>query len=733
MLAQDLKRLPVGVEQNGLDLQNPFAGGLNSPQLNAVDLNQDGILDLHFFDRAGNIHLTYLNNGSTDGAAYTFAPEFAANFPELHGWALLRDYNGDGIMDMFSFSDRPGIFGIKVHQGRYENDTLKFERLQHFNGPHNLLSFLIPNGSYPNLYVTDEDLPAIDDIDGDGDMDVVTFDPGGTHVNFYKNLSVEQGHGLDSLNYRLVDDCWGDFAEAGLNADIVLSASTSVCPGLWNGQIFVDTRHSGSTLMTFDLNNDGVKELVLGDLSSNNLVQLDNGGTVTDAFMVASDITYPSNDVPVDMPIFIASFYLDVNNDGKKDFIAAPNNSRASEDDENIWFYENVNNNDFPQFEFRQKDFLVNTMIDLGTGANPAFVDYNADGLLDMVVGNTTYVLSGGQKDSRLFLFENIGSSTSPKYRLADDNWLSLNQYNSSSSYFNFSPTFGDLDSDGDLDLMVGEESGKLIYFENTAGANNPFDFAAPDLNFQEIDAGQKSNPQIIDVNRDGLPDLLVGRKIGWVVYFPNTGTAANPQFQADPFTAPNIAKFGNIDTRINNIFDGNASPNMIDVDGEYLLYCGTERGRIEIYDNIDGNLEGTFNLAYSTFGNIQEGNNTHLDFADINGNGMMDYIVGNVRGGLGFFTSDDVVSTTTFLPVKSLEIKVLPNPVTSFAYVEIEGFSEGETQIRLFNSVGQMVLQQALPYWKSGIDLSRLSAGIYFVEVLVGEKRGVTKLVKQP
>lgn len=728
--AQNIRRLDVGFMKDGLDLQNPFAGGLNSPQINAVDLNNDGLLDAHFFDKAGEVHLTFLNNGSTDGAAYEFAPEFAENFPDTKGWVLLRDYNGDGIMDMFSYSDNPGIQGVKVHKGSYENDKISFTRLFHADGPHNLLSFLIPNGTYPQIAITDEDLPAIDDIDNDGDLDILTFDIGGATVEMFKNLSVEMGYGLDSLKFELYDDCWGNFKEAGLSSEIQLGTDTDICPSLWNPT--VETRHSGSTILSFDDNNDGDKEIILGDLSGVSLVYLENGGDSINSFLVDFDPTYPSYDQPVDMPIFLASFYLDMDNDGNKDLIAAPNNFKSSEDDQNIWFYKNVTDNKFPEFEFQQNDFLVETMIDNGSGANPAFADVNGDGLIDMVVGNKTYFLPQGQKDSRLFFYENIGTEVTPKYRLADDNYLGLNQYNTSSSYFNFSPTFGDLDHDGDLDLLIGEETGKLLYFENSAGAGNPFIFSGiADLNFQGIDAGQGINPQIIDVNRDGLNDLLIGWRLGKVIYYPNTGSSSDPQFEPDQFMAPNIATFGGIDTRVIPGYDGSASPTMIDIDGEYFMYVGTQRGRIEVYENIDGNLDGEFTMVDSTFGGIREGQVTHIDIADINDNGKMDYIIGNSRGGLGFFTSDSSVPTNNLYNDNSLSIKILPNPTNDFVYFEVDGFKEGETELRVINSVGKVVLEKSLPYWKSGVDLSRFPAGIYFCEIVIGENRGLIKLIK--
>ena len=137
-------------------------------------------------------------------------------------------------------------------------------------------------------------------------------------------------------------------------------------------------------------------------------------------------------------------------------------------------------------------------MIDIGTGATPAIVDYNGDGLLDLVVGNETFYKSGGEKDSRLFLFENIGNSTAPAFELVNDDYLNFSQLVGSNNFY-LAPEFGDLDNDGDLDLLVGESSGKLFYAENTAGVGNALAFGAIQFNWMGIDVGQNSVPEIVD------------------------------------------------------------------------------------------------------------------------------------------------------------------------------------------------------------------------------------------
>ena len=73
--------------------------------------------------------------------------------------------------------------------------------------------------------------------------------------------------------------------------------------------------------------------------------------------------------------------------------------------------------------------------------------------------------------------------------------------------------TFGDVDGDGDSDMIVGHSEGSLIYFQNLAGVGNPCIFVLSQVNYQSIDVGDNAVPQLIDVNRDGKLDLLIGEK----------------------------------------------------------------------------------------------------------------------------------------------------------------------------------------------------------------------------
>ena len=530
----------IPVERQNTNLDLAWAGGLNFVQLSDIDLNGDGLKDLFLFDRIGNLGnkvVTLLNTGAPGVLGYqpTRAYDHVYPLDQLHDWAILRDYNCDGKEDIFSYSQA----GFAVYKNTSAGEDLSFEQVT-FRVNSNYIS---PSGagSYANLFVSQVDLPGIEDVDGDGDLDILTFSLLGSYLEYHKNLSMETYGTCDSLRFEQRNKCWGYFAENFNNNSVTLNVPCQF--NVPNPELRPDgttaadddnddRAHAGSTITPIDLNGDGVKDLLLGDISFTNLVGLINGGSVANALMTSEDTLFPSYDVSVDMPIFPAGFYVDVDQDGRRDLLVTPNAGSLSHDFRSVWYYRNTGTDAAPILQFQQQNLFQDRMIELGLGAIPVAFDENGDGRMDLIVSNHGYYQTGGSYVGKVALLRNVGSATSPAFDLVTDDWLGLSN---SGIGLSMHPAFGDVDGDGDLDLYIGDLQGRLHFYRNTAtGPQSQFTLQQinmTDAGGNVIDVGQFAAPVIHDLEEDGLLDMVIGERNGNLNYYRNTGTAANPSW----------------------------------------------------------------------------------------------------------------------------------------------------------------------------------------------------------
>jgi hypothetical protein len=699
--AQLHRNLDIPVTVNNKFLPNAWAGGLNYCQFSEIDLDGDGKMDLFVFDRSGHKVSTYLNTGSNGQAKYTFAPQYASRFPKMSNWALLRDYNCDGLMDIFTHTSG----GIAVYRNHGTGENLKFTLAS------TLLKSDYGPGTY-NLYVSSEDIPAIIDLDGDGDLEILTFNPFGSTIELHVNESKEKFGTCDSLIYKNTTQCWGGFIEDNSGN---ISLNQSCRPGE-TGQYDDNTRdknrHAGSTSLVLDLNKDGAFDLVLGDIGSTNMVSLINGQTSTDAKMVSVDYAFPNAAKPVDIRLFPAGYYLDIDNDGIKDLIVAPNAQNVSENHMGVWYYKNKRATNHPDFEFIKSNFLQDEMIEVGESAFPVLFDYNGDGLLDLVVGNYGYTTFNGGHNSRLALFKNVGTKSAPAFQLITTDYANISSLNIRNAY----PTFGDLDGDGDMDMLIGEQGGNFIYFENVAGAGNVANFVLQTTNYFNITAGQWVTPQLFDVNKDGKLDIISGGMNGVLTYYPNTGTSASPVFS----NTNRIRPFGNVDVRVQGFTTGYSVPHFYydKTDSQMKLLVGSENGRIYFYEDIEQNINGSFTLKNPHVGLLNEGAKTapviSYELSDIS----PVLIVGNLAGGLSYFDNAINLSVEKNIPERT-KIKVYPVPASQMLHISLGNVFSGECTVSLYNLLGNKVYERkVLDEAIHTLNTSEFADGIYILQV---------------
>lgn len=703
----------------------PWVGGFNHIQVSEIDLNLDGRNDLFVFDRSGFNISTFINNGTPNTIDYSFAPQYKDSFPDLHDWVLFRDYNCDGKMDIFTYSSG----GAAV----YKNTSTTQLSFQLVTGL--IYSDFLPDDGINNsinLYISSTDIPVIDDVDSDGDLDILTFSILGTYVEYHKNLSIETYGVCDSLKFELSNDCWGFFAENAANNSVTLNDTCDFNIAnpqrlaLINNELNIETqttkKHSGSTMFTLDLDANGSKELVLGDVSFNNLVVLYNGDTTsnfTASYMTFEDLNFPENNsstVAVDMDIFPVGFYIDVNNDNVKDLLVTNNCYSGCENTKGFWLYLNAGANNLPQFNFQQDNFLQDEMIELGERANPVFFDYDGDGLMDLVISN--YGIYDKSLPllykSSLYLYHNIGTATTPMYKLIDDDFAGLSSINldlvGNKPVLGIHPTFGDLDNDGDKDMMIGDYAGNLHYFTNSAGVGNPANFVLSQPKYQSIDVGAYAAPQLIDLNRDGKLDMVIGKENGYFTYYENTGTVSVPTFTK----ITDSLGFANVKHPM--FFKGNSVPCIVEDNGEYVMFAGSASGNLFQFKDIDGNLTGTFSRVDTNFLSIYEGINSSITMADVTNSGYLDMIIGNQAGGVAFFEgAEPIISINELNEVSSLS--VFPNPSDGNLVVDVANNSLKNASIEVFDLMGKSQLKKVVNASRLQLNLSYLPQGIYLIK----------------
>ena len=685
--AQNVRTVDDGI------LLSPWCGGLNACQFGQIDLNGDGVNDLVAFDRHGGRVSCFVNKGGVGEVNYECDNSYSKHFPRLTDWAIFADYDGDGRNDIFTYSK--GWAGIKVYRN-VSADSLAFELVAF---PY-LTSW--QSGGEVNILATNTDYPAIVDVDGDGDLDILTFGVLGTFIEKHLNLSVERYGTRDSLVFERTDFCWGRVAES--EEDNVMYLDTC----LFGNSLVVDRdvfRHRGATFAVRDLNGNGLPDLLLADVDYPGLIYLQNGGDLDKALMVSQTSQFPGRH-PVNLNSMPVSFFGDVNNDGLDDLIVSPfdPNPMVCEGLRSVWLYLNCGSSRNPDYHFYSDCFLQDQMIDVGTGAYPVFADVDCDGLTDMVVGaigdiDTAYYHNGSlqtQRSAQLYFYRNVGIPREPSFQLVNDDFAQLK----SQKMMSLIPAFGDINGDGKNEMIVGSAEGNLMLYDS--------DFQLVDVDYLNH---QKtfSTPCLFDFDRDGWLDLVVGNSTGRLSYFQ--GSSMGYQFVTDDF--------GLVDVHdASASYFGYSVPFVFRDGNETFLAVGSEQGKLFLFNRIDDNLNGAFtdisdqwNRFAANFDN-HFGMRSSVALADLNADGRLEMVVGNFAGGLQIFNANIHVSQQ--VAENGLEsVSIFPNPAKS----EIEFVTPYDScdEIKAFDLIGRCVKKLTST---TCIDVSDLCPGIYFLEV---------------
>ncbi|HYG51416.1 MAG TPA: FG-GAP-like repeat-containing protein [Flavobacteriales bacterium] len=278
-------------------------------------------------------------------------------------------------------------------------------------------------------------------------------------------------------------------------------------------------------------------------------------------------------------------------------------------------------------------------LITTGTTTAPAFVDLDGDGDMDMMSGDA---------DGNFYYYENAGTVALASFNPAVTNPFGLTAL---TSYSN--PTFVDLDTDGDFDLMAGESSGDFSYFENTGSGIAPA-FGPAQLNPFGLTTLLEGNaaPTFADLDNDGDMDMLTGTAGGNLVYFENTGTASLASMGAS-----SLNPFGL--TGIDN--DSRPAFADLDGDGDFDILAGVNPGDFYYFENTGTMTAPAYAVtSMNLFSLTNVGNNSDATLADMNNDGLLDLMSGEFTTGFYYFEQTSCVAPaapTDTTPVANLTI----------------------------------------------------------------------------
>ncbi len=249
-----------------------------------------------------------------------------------------------------------------------------------------------------------------------------------------------------------------------------------------------------------DLDNDVDMDLIVGQ-SDGTLNYFQNTGSANQAAWAASvKLQSGGNNINLGGPC--VPELVDLDDDGDLDLVIGEGWGEMS-------FYNNTGNVNNPIWTYWGKLNQSKVAIDKGGFCAPSLADLDGDGDFDLTIGDWL---------GSLFYFENTGSATYPTWK---ENNTMYNNINLLPNSVYVVPELGDLDDDGDFDLLVGEDHGLMFYFENIGDPSEP-NWSKEAEMFTDVNVTTWAAPALADLDNDGDLDLTLGEKNGTLALYDN-------------------------------------------------------------------------------------------------------------------------------------------------------------------------------------------------------------------
>ena len=677
LLGQKVVELDQGktIRLKGQVLSNGFSLGINSAQIQTIDLTGDGKEEWVVWD----INSRQLQVFEKKGEQFLIRPELSYFFPtEVSGFLILADFDRDGKKDLFTST----ALGVKAYRNTSSGSQISWTIAQ---------NFLRLEGAN-NIPANNLDTPLLQDLDGDGDLDLLLFNFAvGDYLEYYRNTSIERKGSPDIDGFAFPIRHWGGFEFCGcgqISFGLTCDGRTLATPASPLDQARV--QHAGGhSLLYRDFTGDGIPDLLMGREECTTLYFLPNEGTSSNPKFASFSKELPGFGSLPEFPRFHAGQYLE-------ESLIVSLNTNETAAPFGVDFAQSIVR--LEKGTGKMLPILQNQVLDLGENTRPFFSGTSFSGEL--------LVTANGKKGTKVLGQAYRMRYTGTQLELVEEDYLGLSELNLL-----------------DLTLLdytsVSKEKHLWVLGTRTSstGVPAPVLLKREGVNWEEFaltGLSLRTGDQLTLYGYQGKDQLLVAAQNGSLTQYEVDLTARSVQLVASNFLG----------------FQDNPGSRNLNVtirSGESpVLYSVDQTGRIyRIRDFLNAPVrEEVLVRIQNQYLPLRLGRSNWLAVVKSSLGEEDDLILGTRGGGLLYLSA----ASTDGDSAGEFSVTAFPNPSSgSFQIV-----SSVPATGRLVSALGQVLLSEILLPARRAVlvDIPNLAPGMYFLQLQTEDKQTVVQKI---